>query len=145
MPTLTTVSFYDCDYDPGTNLTYSVICARYKDKWIYVRHHLRRSFEIAGGHIEPGETSHEAACRELMEETGAVLFSIGCVATYSVTMKGVTGWGRLYLADVSEIGPVPDTSEIAEVIFDEGFPLPNTHPEIQPHLFNKVLEYMDSL
>lgn len=139
---MATVAFYDCDHDPGVKLTYSVICARYGGKWIYVRHHLRSSYEIAGGHIEPGESSHDAACRELKEETGAVVFSIECVATYSVTMKGITGWGRLYLADVREIGPVPDMSEIAEVIFDEGFPEPNTHPKIQPELYRKVLVYI---
>ena len=139
---MTTVDFYDPVYGPESILTYSVIGARYKDKWIFVRHHLRSTTEIPGGHIEKGESSHEAACRELMEETGAVLFSIECVATYSVTIDKTTGWGRLYFAEVTELGPVPDTSEIAEVIFGETFLVPNTHPEIQPKLFERILEYL---
>lgn len=139
---MTQVNFYDVSYEPSDVLTYSVIAARIRDNWIFVRHHLRDTFEIPGGHIEKGETSHEAACRELMEETGAIVFSMECVATYSVTRDGSTGWGRLYLAEVTEIGPVPDISEIAEVIFSEKFPEKNTHPDIQPHLFRKVLEYI---
>ena len=51
-----------------------------------------------------------------MEETGALRFNLNCVATYSVIKDGITGFGRLYLADVFEIGQVPDISEIAEVI-----------------------------
>ncbi len=139
---MTEVNFYDPSFEPSV-LTYSVISAKYNGKWIFVRHHLRTTFEIAGGHIEKGETSYEAACRELIEETGALVFSIECIATYSVTKDGSTGWGRLYMAEVSEIGPVPDISEIAEVIFSDHFPEHNTHPDIQPFLFNRTLEYLE--
>jgi 8-oxo-dGTP diphosphatase len=139
---MTEVKFYDPLYEPDGTLTYSVISARYNNKWLFVRHHLRTTYEIAGGHIEKGESSHEAACRELMEETGAILFTIECIATYSVTKDGDTGWGRLYYAEVSELGPIPDISEIAEVIEADSLPEKNTHPDIQPHLFNKTLGYL---
>lgn len=139
------VTFYDPSYNPDMKLTYSVISARFENKWIFVRHHLRTTFEIAGGHIEEGESSHEAACRELMEETGAIEFTIECVATYSVTKDGVTLWGRLYLAYVDTIGQLPDISEIGEVIFDVSFPEKNTHPDIQPYLFRKTIEYMNQV
>lgn len=141
---MTEVNFYDPSFEPDI-LTYSVIAAKYGDKWIFVRHHKRTTTEIPGGHIEPGESSHEAACRELMEETGAVLFTIECVATYSVKMDGHTGWGRLYFADVTEMGAIPDISEIAEVIMSEHFLEPNTHPEIQPKLFEKVMGYLEEI
>ena len=97
---MTEVKFYDPSYEPDKDLTYSVISAKYKNKWIFVRHHKRTTFEIAGGHIEKGETSFEAAGRELMEETGALKFNLDCMATYSVKKDGETGWGRLYLAEV---------------------------------------------
>jgi len=139
---MTEVKFYDSSYEPDTDLTYSVISAKYQSKWIFVRHHKRTTFEIAGGHIEQGETSYEAAVRELMEETGAVRFSLDCMATYSVKKDGETGWGRLYFADVTELGPVPDISEIAEVVLLDQIPDNPTHPDIQPYLFRKTLEFI---
>jgi len=136
------VKFYDPFFEPDSELTYSVISAKLGNRWIFVRHHKRTTFEIAGGHIEKGETSHEAARRELMEETGAVRFNLDCVATYSVKMDGETGYGRLYLAEVFELGSIPDISEIAEVILLDHLPENLTHPDIQPHLFNRTIEYM---
>jgi 8-oxo-dGTP diphosphatase len=139
---MTDVKFYNADYEPKESLTYSVISARYRDKWVFVRHHLRTTFEIPGGHIEPGETSDQAAKRELWEETGAINFKIECIATYSVTKGGETGWGRLYLAHIESIGPVPDISEISEVIMEDHLPEKNTHPDIQPYLYKKALEHL---
>jgi len=139
---MTEVTFYDPLFEPETDLTYSVISAKYEDKWIFVRHQKRVTWEIAGGHIESGETSHEAACRELMEETGAVLFTIECISTYSVKKDGATGWGRLYCANVTELGPIPDISEIAEISILDSLPDNPTHPDIQPHLFRKTLDYL---
>lgn len=139
---MTKVEFYSPIYEPDTVLTYSVISSRFRNRWIFVRHHKRTTYEIAGGHIETGETSHEAACRELMEETGALLFTIECIATYSVEKDGETGWGRLYFAEVTELGPIPDISEICEVVFLDKIPENPTHPDIQPQLFKKTLEYL---
>ncbi|MBI5008075.1 MAG: NUDIX domain-containing protein [Bacteroidia bacterium] len=142
---MTEVKFYSPLYNPGVKLTYSVISARYKEKWMFVRHHKRSTFEIAGGHIEEGESADEAASRELSEETGALKFSIGCIATYSVKKDGETGWGRLYFAEVFEKGPVPDMSEIEEVVLLDRIPDHPTHPDIQPHLFQRTLEYLEGI
>jgi len=139
---MTEVNFYDPLFVPDSKLTYSVISAKFENRWIFVRHHQRITWEIAGGHIEEGETSFEAAARELLEETGAIKFNLDCVATYSVKVNGETGWGRLYLAEVFEIGPIPDISEIAEIILLDHLPENLTHPDIQPHLFNRTLDYL---
>lgn len=142
---MTEVNFYDPLFVPDTKLTYSVISAKFDDKWIFVRHNKRSTWEIAGGHIEAGETSSEAAERELMEETGALKFDLECIATYSVTINGETGWGSLYIAAVSEIGPIPDISEIAEMRLSDNLPENLTHPDIQPYLFRKTLEYFENI
>ncbi len=139
---MTKVKFFDPLYTPEIRLTYSVIAAKYGDGWLYVRHHKRKTWEIAGGHIENDETADEAASRELMEETGAVAFTIECVSTYSVLKNGETGFGRLYLAEISRLGPVPDTSEIAEVKIMDSLPANLTHPDIQPHLYKRILDHL---
>jgi 8-oxo-dGTP diphosphatase len=141
---MTEVKFYDPDYKSDVNLTYSVITGRHQGKWIFVRHQNRDTWEIPGGHIERGENSDEAARRELSEETGAVDFKIECVATYSVLQNGKKGYGRLYYADIQSLGPVPDVSEIAEIKFMEEMPDNLTYPEIQPHLFEKVIVYINN-
>jgi 8-oxo-dGTP diphosphatase len=139
---MTEVKFYDPSFTPDANITYSVIAGKYGNKWLYVRHHKRDTWEIPGGHIEEGETPDEAASRELMEETGALEFKLECVATYAVLKNGETGYGRLYLADISKFGSVPDTSEIAEVIMMDCLPQNLTHPDIQPLLFERVLAHL---
>jgi len=139
---MTEVNFYDPLFVPDSKLTYSVISAKFDEKWIFVRHNKRSTWEIAGGHIEEGESSFEAAGRELMEETGAIKFNLVCIATYSVTIDGETGWGRLYIANVFEIGPIPDISEIAEIVLSDHLPENLTHPDIQPHLFKRTVEYL---
>jgi 8-oxo-dGTP diphosphatase len=138
---MTEVRFYDPSYTPEINLTYSVIAAKYSDGWLYVRHQKRNTWEIPGGHIEEDETADEAARRELMEETGAVDFTIECVSTYSVLKDGTTGYGRLYLAEISRLEPVPDISEIAEIRKMASLPENLTHPDIQPYLFQRILEH----
>lgn len=137
----TEVKFYDIYFLPEAGLTYSVIAAVHKGRWIFVRHRDRLTWEIAGGHIEKGETPEEAAERELIEETGADEFRLHPVATYSVEADGKTGYGRLYLAEVITLKAVPDVFEIAEVHLSEKMPDKLTYPDIQPFLFNKIMEF----
>ena len=85
---MTEVRFYDPDFEPERPLTYSIISARFQNRWIFVRHQNRTTWEIAGGHIEPDEGAYNAACRELQEETGALKFDLECIATYSVIKNG---------------------------------------------------------
>ena len=53
-----------------------IIASRYRDKWIFVKHKERSTYEIPAGHIEPGEDPSFTARRELYEETGATDFSL---------------------------------------------------------------------
>lgn len=138
---MTEVSFYDPLFVPDRELIYSVVSAKFGNRWIFVRHNKRSTWEIPGGHIEKGETSFEAAGRELMEETGAIRFELNCVATYSVNSDGEVRYGRLYLAEIFELGPISDISEIAEEMLSDRLPENLTYPAIQPHLFKRILEY----
>jgi len=141
---VTTVKFFDPDYIPDGKFTYSVIVARYGGRWMFVRHHDRATWEIAGGHIEENETPSNTASRELTEETGAMEFDLVCVATYSVEKDGHTGYGRLFFAKIKIQGTLEDNSEIAETILMDTLPENLTYPDIQPHLFKKVTEFLKS-
>jgi 8-oxo-dGTP diphosphatase len=141
---MTKVNFYNIWFEPEGELIYSVITARYKERWILVRHHDRLTWEIPGGHIESYETPDDAAQRELKEETGAVEFRLHCVATYSVEKEGTTGYGRLFFAEISRIDPLPANSEIEETALMDDLPDNLTYPDIQPYLFRKVLHYLNT-
>jgi 8-oxo-dGTP diphosphatase len=116
-----------------------VIVTQYQDKWVWVKHRERDTWEIPGGHIEKGESANEAASRELIEETGAIKFSIKPFCDYSVIAGNKSGISRLYFAIIDEIGPLPE-SEIGSVAFFENLPEKLTHPGIQPILFGEVKE-----
>jgi 8-oxo-dGTP diphosphatase len=136
------INYFEPDYVPEGKLIYSIIAARYQQKWIFVRHRPRKTYEIPGGHIEENETPFEAASRELIEETGAISFNLECVCTYSVEDSNQTGYGRLFFAEISEIGQINDNSEIREMIFLDDLPEMLTYPDIQPHLFRRVIRYI---
>lgn len=139
---MTTVRFHDAAFIPAGGLIYSVIAARLDGRWIFVRHHDRLTWEIAGGHIENNESPDDTARRELIEETGAREFSLNYVATYSVEKDGTTGYGRLFFAEVTKSGTLPENTEIAEIALMDNLPENLTYPDIQPHLFRKVIEFL---
>jgi 8-oxo-dGTP diphosphatase len=125
------------DIGQPEELKFSVIVARDKNGFVFVRHQDRSTWEIPGGHIENGETAFEAASRELREETGADKFSLVEVCTYSVTAGDSTTFGGLYFAEIHNYQNTLE-HEIAEVRSFKDLPDELTYPKIQPFLFQKV-------
>lgn len=124
-------------------LKYAVIAARYKGQWIFSRHKDRSTWEIPGGHREPGEPIADTARRELWEETGATQFELREVCVYAVNRDGVSTCGMLYFAEVTKLGPIPEDSEIAEISCFERIPDALTYPAIQPHLYEKIQGWLN--
>lgn len=131
------VSFPEVGTITDRDLTYVVIVAETKGKWIFCKHKDRDTWEIPGGHIEPGEKPMEAAARELQEETGAEAFELKRLCAYSVEHGERTSYGLLFHAHVEKLKKMPN-SEISEIFLDDGLPEKLTYPEIQPDLFHKV-------
>ncbi|MCF8226799.1 MAG: NUDIX domain-containing protein [Bacteroidales bacterium] len=123
---------------PLKDLTYVVIGARENDRWVFVRHKDRETWELPAGHIEKSETAREAALRELYEETGINKVEIYALHDYSVDINDRLFFGRIYYASVKERLPKPP-SEIAEIQVMTDTPLPATYPEAHS-MFMEVLE-----
>jgi len=139
----TEVTFNSPTYMPVHGLTYVIIGARYSGRWIFVFHNRRKGYSLPAGHIDEGEDPDVAARRELAEESGALEFTISCIATYTVVSGKVAGSGRLYYAEVSEIGEIIDTDEIGNIIFSDSIPEGVIFPEIQEPLFNRLKSAID--
>lgn len=122
---------------PEGDLTYVVMGAIYRDRWIFVRHRDRITWEMPAGHIEPGESADQAAVRELYEEAGVIRSSLNHLCDYSVTVGARTEFGRLYGARVEEMETELEY-ETSEVLLSEKLPSSLTYPEVQGILFRRA-------
>lgn len=133
------IIFYSRDSIPDEQLKFAVIVARYQGKWMFCRHKDRNTWEVPGGHREPGEEIQETARRELREETGALTFEVSPVCVYGFSSTQKT-YGILCFAEIQALGPLE--FEIQERKLSDSFPQPPTYPDAHPFLLEKVQEYL---
>jgi 8-oxo-dGTP diphosphatase len=136
------IDFYESEEIADEKIIFSVIVSKYKDKWIVVRHKERLTWEIPGGHREKFEDLQQTAERELYEETGAKQFILYPVCVYSVQINEECSYGKLFYAEINELGELPEM-EIAEIkVVDNILKEELTYPLIQPFLLEKVQQYL---
>lgn len=131
-------------------LRFAVIVARHRGKWVFCKHRERDTYELPGGHREPGESILEAARRELQEETGAAAFSIRPVCVYSVIGKnrvnqsGEECHGMLYASEIESFqGELH--SEMERVLLLDQLPTRWTYPDIQPQLVEEYVRRKNNI
>lgn len=135
------VRFYETVEDE--KLRFAVIIAHSGPDLLFCRHRDRDTYEMPGGHREPGESIEACARRELEEETGALTYTLTPLCVYSVTGKnrvstGEETFGMLYVADVTERRETLEY-EMAEVVCAKECPGAWTYPDIQPVLLQEAL------
>lgn len=137
----TQVNFYEKIEDK--KLKFAVIISKTEDKWVFCKHKERNTYEVPGGHREPGETILQTAKRELQEETGAIDFDITPICVYSVIAKdnfnGEESFGMLYFANIRTFEKELH-SEIEKILITDHLPTEWTYPLIQPRLMEKAAE-----
>lgn len=139
------VNFYKLNSIEDDKLAFAVIMSKFKNKWIYVKHKDRCTWEIPGGHREENESIMEAASRELFEETGAKKYKLTPVCIYAVErdekVEYTESFGQLYYAEIEEVDRLPEF-EIERIKLFSDMPKNLTYPLIQPVLHDKVLEFI---
>lgn len=137
---MTEVKFYDTAADEL--LKFAVIVSRYQNQYVFCKHRERDTWEVPGGHREPGEDIADTARRELYEETGALEYDLSPVCVYSVTaadnFDGAETFGMLYFADIKRF-EAELHSEIEKIMLTECLPDQWTYPEIQPLLMKEMI------
>jgi NTP pyrophosphohydrolases including oxidative damage repair enzymes len=133
------VNFYDSVDDQL--LKFAVIVAKNNGKWVFCKHRQRNTYEVPGGHREPGEEIRATAARELYEETGAADYELTPICVYSVTGSGEESFGMLYFARIRRFDPLPQ-SEIEKILLLDGLPDNWTYPQIQPKLIEKAFSVL---
>jgi len=128
--------------DVPSPVTYVVIAARYDGGWLFVRHRKRGGYELPAGHPDEGEDSVTAAVRELMEETGALDFTMEPVTWYSVDTGSGRQFGRLFLASVDTLGEITDKEEIEAVRVFRRLPRGLSLPEVMTFLYRTAAGYL---
>ncbi|MFE8698166.1 RNA deprotection pyrophosphohydrolase [Cytobacillus sp. FJAT-53684] len=78
-----------------------VLCRSGKE-WL-LTNHKERGLEFPGGKLEKGETLEEAACREVMEETGASLKRLRYIGEYEVTFEEKTFVKAIFYGEVDKM------------------------------------------
>ena len=135
------IRFHEYDILKNNQLKYAIIAAKMGDKWVFVRHKDRTTWEIPGGHREKNEHIEQAAKRELIEETGAIDFTLKPICIYSVENEDGETFGALFFAEIFKLGELPDF-EIAEIRLSKNLPEELTYPTIQPILFQHVIKLL---
>lgn len=70
-----------------------------------------RGWCIPSGRVEPGESSEEAARREALEESGAVLGDLTYMGCYRITDRDEVRWADVFAARIVELRSIVNTKE----------------------------------
>ncbi|MBO5096330.1 MAG: NUDIX domain-containing protein [Bacilli bacterium] len=117
------VEIYDLDESIYNELTRVICVSFYENKLVLAKKKEKGTWEIPGGHIEPGETWEEALKREMYEETGATEIEFEPVSLYKISSYGI-----ICLVNIKQLEKLPDY-EMSEIGFFDTIPENLTYPE----------------
>ena len=135
------IEFFGLNDVEDDQLKFVVILTKYKNKWIYIKHKHKDTWENPSGNRENNEDISLTASRELIEKTDAKEFFIEPICNYAIEKNGEMIMGRLFNAEVYKLGNnIQD--KIKEVKAFKEQPTELEYPEIQKKLISKLEEHL---
>ncbi|MDX1994034.1 MAG: NUDIX domain-containing protein [bacterium] len=108
--------------DAHIPLTFTLVTVEYDGKILLLYDPDRKQWETPGGGLEPGESCHDCAAREVFEETGQVVENLTFRGLFKLWFKedGRYEYGALYGGTLSEIRPFTPNSESERILLWDG-------------------------
>jgi len=112
--------------DLDAPLTHSLVVVKCQDKFLMMFNKWRKSWELPGGVIEPGESPKDCALRELFEETNQKINHIEFIGLMKFHLQPSfhgperTEYGALFYAELSELASFAENDEAAEITLWDG-------------------------
>ena len=132
------VKVFDLGHCQEEEYTRVVCVSKYKGKFVFSYNMKRKGWEIPGGHIEEGETRHEAVKREMYEETGATKINVKPIAVYKIST-----YGLLCYCEILEMNELPKEYEMSKIMLTDTLPENLTYPDTFKLYFETVMSKLE--
>ena len=132
------VKVFDLGHCQEEEYTRVVCVSKYKGKFVFSYNMKRKGWEIPGGHIEEGETWHEAVKREMYEETGATKINVKPIAVYKIST-----YGLLCYCEILEMNELPKEYEMSKIMLTDTLPENLPYPDTFKLYFETVMSKLE--